>query len=265
MNELQQEEQITLKLVRYLKRLSMEVETIQKQLKSGEIKIRKGKWTESETEVGHGGDAFTTSPLSTMCDKNAERVLTPTGKKLTGRKLVKIPEFETVDLENLKIRVFSAEFPVDAVVTAYQKNSTLENRFTLLIHIAALEKNVAPGDLMDLHGITSDYLMGRMKHMLEADDKQVSARFLALAFNMKFPGPSVKVGRATQQNFFNFASKREAVKAVKDQMSDGVGINSRGTRGMIVDFDEETELDREDEQRGPGAAVVEEREETASD
>ena len=251
MNELQQQEQETLRMVRYLKRLSMEIETIKKQLKSGEMKIRKGKWTETETEVGHGGGENSTSPLSTMCDKNTERVLTPTGKNLTGRKLVKIPEFETVDLENLKMRIFSAEFPNDAAVVAYEKSSTLENRFTLLIHIAALEKNVTPGDLMDLHGITSDFLIDRLKDMLETKDKQVSARFLALSFNMKFPGPSVKVGRATQQNFFNFGSKREAVKAVKDQLG-----------GIISDIDKNP---GEDEQGGPGAAMVGEREEAAPD
>jgi len=250
-NELQQQEQSTLRMVRYLKRLSMEIETIKKQLKSGEIKIRKGKWTEAETEMGHGGDADTTSPLSTMCDKNTERVLTPTGKKLTGRPLVNVPEFETVDLENLKMRIFSAEFPNDAAVVMYERKPTLENRFTLLIHIAALEKNVTPSDLMDLHGITSDFLIDRLKGMIETKDKQVSARFLALAFNMKFPGPSVKVGRATQQNFFNFGSKREAVKAVKEQLG-----------GIISDFDKNP---REDEQRGPRTDVVGEREETATD
>jgi len=251
MNELQEQEQSTLRMVRYLKRLSMEIETIHKQLTSGEIKIKKGKWTEAETEVGHGGVANPTSPLSTMCDKNTERVLTPTGKKLTGRKLVNVPEFETVDLENLKMRIFSAEFPYDAAVRAYEKKSTLENRFTLLIHIAALEKNVTPGDLMDLHGITSDFLIDRLKSMIETQDKQVSARFLALAFNMKFPGPSVKVGRATQQNFFNFVSKHEAVKAVKEQLG-----------GMISDIDENP---GEDEQGGPGAVMVGEREEETPD
>ena len=66
MNELQQQEQETLRMVRYLKRLSMEIETIKKQLKSGEMKIRKGKWTETETEVGHGGGENSTSPLSTI-------------------------------------------------------------------------------------------------------------------------------------------------------------------------------------------------------
>jgi len=254
MNELQQQEQTTIRMVRYLKRLSMEVETIQKQLKSGEIKIRKGKGAKVDPEGGHGGDGNHTSPLSLMCDKNAERLLIPTGKKLTGRPLVKIPDFEPVDLENLKMRIFSAEFPNDVSVIDYEKSPTLENRFTLLIHIAALENNVTPGDLMDLHGITSDFLMGILKKMVDPDetkDKQMSARFLAMAFKLKFPEQSVKVGKAQQNNYFNFGSKHEAVKAVKNQLE-----------GIIGDIEENA---GEDEQRGSGAVMVGEREETASD
>jgi len=237
-NELQQQEQSTLRMVRYLKRLSMEIETIKKQIKSGEIKIRKGKWTEAETEMGHGGDADTTSPLSTMYDKNLERQVVPTGKKLTGRPVVNIPDLKSIDLENIKIRIFSAEFPSDSAVVAYQGKPTLEDRFTLLIHIAALENNVSPSDLMDLHGITTDLLMGVLKKMIDPEqkDKRVASQFLSLAFQLKFPGPT-KIARAEQNNYFNFSTKNEAKKAVKKQLED-------------IEGELEAEPG-EDEQRGP--------------
>lgn len=241
--ELQAQEQLTIRMVRYLKRLSMEIEVIQAQLKSGELRLSKGKG-ERETEKGHGGAGNHTSPLSLMYDKNSERHLIPTNKKLTGRPLKNPPDFEMIDLENLKMRIFGAEFPADSVVVAYEKNPTLENRFTLLIHVAALEKNVTPSDLMDLHGITSAFLMDSLKKMIGVNDKKVSASFLALAFRLKFPDP-VKV-KATQHNFYNFGSKREAVKAVKKQLE---GLSE----------------DRQYEQRGIRAVVVGEREGAGSD
>ncbi len=166
--------------------------------------------------MGHGGAGDNTSHASLMYDKNSERHLVPTNKQLTGRPLKNPPDFEVIDLENLRMRIFGAEFPGDAVVLAYGKNPTLENRFTLLIHVAALEKNVTPSDLMDLHGISSAFLMDSLKKMIDVNDKKVSASFLALAFRLKFPDP-VKV-KAIQHNVYNFGSKREAVKAVKKQL-----------------------------------------------
>lgn len=241
--ELQAQEQLTIRMVRYLKRLSMEIDLIQAQLKSGELKLLKGKG-EREIEKGHGGVGNHTSPLSLMSDKNAERHLIPTNKKLTGRPLKNPPSLEMVDLENLKMRIFGAEFPADSVVVAYEKNPTLENRFTLLIHVAALEKNVTPGDLMDLHGITSAFLMDSLKKMIGVNDKKVSASFLALAFRLKFPDP-VKI-KATQHNYYNFGSKREAAKAVKKQMG-------------------EMSEPRRNEQRGIRAVMVGEREDPGTD
>lgn len=239
--ELQAQEQLTIRMVRYLKRLSMEIESIQDQLKTGELKIAKGVKGKGKLEMGHGGAGDHTSHASLMSDKNSQRHLVPTNKQLTGRPLKNPPEFKPVDLENLKMRIFSAEFPNDAVVLAYEKKPTLENRFTLLIHVAALEKKVTPGDLMDLHGMSSAFLMDSLKKMIGVNDKKVSASFLALAFRLKFSDPVVRV-KATQHNVYNFVSKREAAKAVKKQLG------------------ELSESDRQYEQGGTGAALVGERE-----
>ena len=108
MNELTEHDQIYPRIIKYLKRLFMEIETTKAQLKTGELKNIKGK-------------------------------LIPMDKKLTGRPLKNIPELKPIDLENLKMRVFSAEFPTDGTVITYQKSTTLENRYTLLVHITALE------------------------------------------------------------------------------------------------------------------------------
>jgi len=123
---------------------------------------------------------------------------------------------EPVDLENLRIRVFTEVFPDDPMVHVYQVGTTLENRFNLLIHIAAMEAGVTVSDYMDLHGITMDYLCGELKKAIEGGDKQTSARFLGLAFNLKVP-PKVTVKKA-EQNIFNFGSKAEGVRRVEEQI-----------------------------------------------
>lgn len=189
MNDLTAQDQIYPRIIKYLKRLFVELETIQAQLKTGELKIIKGE-------------------------------LIPTGKKLTGRPLKNISELLPEDIENIEIRVFSAEFPTDDAVIIYQKNTTPENRLTLLIHIATLEKNVTPSDLMDLLGVTNIFLIKRLKEMINTNDKQLAQRFLAMAFGLKFPNPEIRVRKATQQNFYNFGSKREALKAVKKQLKE---------------------------------------------
>ncbi len=238
--ELQAQEQMTIRMVRYLKRLSMEIELIQYQLKIGDWKISKVGKGKGETEMGHRGAGDNTSHASLMYDKNSERHLVPTEKHIRPSRVSRL---KTVDLENLKMRIFGAEFPEDVVVVAYEKKPTLENRFMLLIHVAALEKNVTPSDLMDLHGISSAFLMDSLKKMIGVKDKKAAASFLALAFRLKFPDP-VKV-KATQHNVYNFGSKREAVKAVKKQMGEMIEPGrkeQRGTRAVMVE-----------EREGPGS------------
>ena len=173
--ELQAQEQLTIRMVRYLKRLSMEIDSIQVQLKSGELKLSKGKG-EREVEKGHGGAGNHTSLASLMYDKNSERHLVPTEKHIRPSR---VAELKTVDLENLKMRVFGAEFPADAAVVQYEKDPTFENRLTLLIHVAALEKNVTPSDLMDLHGITSAFLMDSLKKMVIREPFCVPTKLMA--------------------------------------------------------------------------------------
>ena len=215
----------SIRLLQYIQRFKMEMENTRSRLKAGRIRIEKPVYRErgKRPEVGTGGGAITTSPFSSVRDENAERRLIP--KQNAGRTGIDDSrDLEPVDLENLKIRVFSEVFPDDPAVHAYRKGTTLENRFNLLIHVAALENGVTASDYMDLHGLTMDYLCGRLKEMIETKDKQVSARFLAMAFNMKAP-QKVTVRKA-EQNIYNFGSKGEAVDRVGDKIRE-LGVEAR--------------------------------------
>lgn len=204
----------------------MELETTRMKLRAGRIRIEKpGGYRErgKAVEVGTGGGAIPTSPFSQVRDENAGRRLIP--KQNAGRSGEdETRDLEPVDLENLKIRVFGEVFPDDPVVHAYRVSTTLENRFNLLIHVAALENGVTASDYMDLHGLTMDYLCGKLREMIETKDKQVSARFLAMAFNMKAP-QKITVRKA-EQNIFNFGSKGEAAQRVEEKIQE-IGVEAR--------------------------------------
>lgn len=200
----------------------MELETTRNRLKEGRIRIKKGK-RQIGPEVGMGGGALPTSPFSLVRDENFERrlVVKSTRNPPRGNEP---RDLEPVDLENLKIQVFGEVFPDDPMVHAYRLGTTLENRFNLLIHVAALEAGVTASDYMDLHGLTMDYLCGKLKEMIETDNKQRGAQFLAMAFNLKAP-QKVTVRKA-EQNIFNFGSKGEAVERVEQKIRE-IGVEAR--------------------------------------
>lgn len=216
-----------IRLLQYLQRLKMELETTLEKLRSGRIRIErahvgKGKGPE-EVEVGTGGARAQTSPLSLLRDENAERRVVV--KHCSGRPGAdEGRDLEPVDLENLKIRVFTEVFPEDPHVRAYRAATTLENRFNLLIHVGALEAGVTAADYMDLHGLTTDYLCGKLREAIESKDKQVSARFLGLAFNLK--APRVVTVKKAEQNIFNFGSKSEGVERVEQKIKE-IGEGAR--------------------------------------
>ena len=80
--------------------------------------------------------------------------------------------------------------------------------------------------------------MDSLKKMVTISDKGISARFLALAFKLKFPDPVIK---ATQHNYYNFGSKREAVRAVKKQMGEMIESGQHEQRGIRAVMVEERE------------------------
>jgi len=212
----------TIRLLQYIQKFKMELETTRRRLKEGRIRIDKGK-RRIGSEVGTGGGAITTSPFSSVRDENSERrlVIKSTRNAPRGNEP---RDLEPVDLENLKIRVFGEVFPDDPVVHAYRLGTTLENRFNLLIHVAALEAGVTASDYMDLHGLTMDYLCGKLKEMIETDNKQRGAQFLAMAFELKSP-KKVTVRKA-EQNIYNFGSKGEAVERVEQKIRE-IGVEAR--------------------------------------
>jgi len=211
-----------IRLLQYVQRFKMELETTRNRLKEGRIRIKKGK-RQIGPEVGTGGGALPTSPFSLVRDENFERrlVVKSTRNPPRGNEP---RDLEPVDLENLKIQVFGEVFPDDPMVHAYRLGTTLENRFNLLIHVAALEAGVTASDYMDLHGLTMDYLCGKLKEMIETDNKQRGAQFLAMAFNLKAP-QKVTVRKA-EQNIFNFGSKGEAVERVEQKIRE-IGVEAR--------------------------------------
>ena len=215
-----------IRLLQYIQRFKMELETTRSKLRAGRIRIEKPSGYRERgrrAEVGTGGADSSTSPFSSVRDENAERrLITKQNAGRSGEDETR--DLEVVDLENLKIRVFSEIFPDDPVVHAYRASTTLENRFNLLIHVAALEAGVTASDYMDLHGLTMDYLCGKLREMIETKDKQVSARFLAMAFNMKAP-QKVTVRKA-EQNIYNFGSKGEAVERVEEKIRE-IGVEAR--------------------------------------
>ena len=229
--ELQENEMCRIKMICYLKRLSMIVTEIRTKLKTGEITLereKKGKWKTQRGQAPPRSESITSSLVQ---DNFTKRRLVETGRDISkgGRSPKSPPELEIVDIENLKIRLFGEEFPGDEYLKAYVKDPAIDNRISLLVHISQLESFLRPSEYFDLHGLTTDYLVGKLKEMLDTTkDKQIGARYLSLAFSLKHPAPKmVSVSKPTQNNtFYNFESKQEAEQAVRKQisgMADAVG------------------------------------------
>jgi len=221
-NELRDNELLRVKMIVYLKRFVMVITQVKQRLQTGEMTIEKaykGKW---KTQRGQAGVDLPSITSTFIQDNFSKRRLVETGRDLSrGGQLPKHPpELEVVDVENLKIGLFGEEFPDDARVKAYLAEPTLDNRIALLVHISQLESGLHPSEYFDLHGLTTDYLVGKLKDRIEGKDTQAASRFLALAFQLKHPAPkTVKVGSPKQSNYF-FGSKRDAVEAVKKQLED---------------------------------------------
>ena len=201
------------KVLRFLKKYHLELDALQKAISQGNVRI--GKKEIGRPQVGTGDPRNGQITPSPIWDRNIERVLEIRDVKKGGRP--RNVELKPVDIENLKIRLFCEEFPQDPVVVAYTQKPTLDNRFQLLIHISALEKDVQPSDLMDLYGLTDEFLFNKLKSLIDTKDKNVSARYLALAFKLKYPEEK-KVTKAVQNNYY-FSSKKEAMEKVKEQIN----------------------------------------------
>jgi len=234
-----QQEQQRIRLLKYIRRYQAELKDIQDKLITGEVKIidnAKKVREKGKGEMGKAPAATCTSPSSLVRDINSQRTLRYREKRMVGAPLKKenIPVLLPVDLENLKIRIFSSEFPADGVVKLYQKNPTLENRFNLLIHVASLENGLRPSDYMDLHGITMDWLMKRLKEFIDDSDKREASKFLRMAILLHSPEPKkLEVKKAEQTNIYNMTvpdgmTKEDLIERIFDSRDRPKVSNSEG-------------------------------------
>jgi len=201
------------RFLRFLEKYNLKLRELREAVESGRVTI--GKKRIGRPQVGTADPENGQITPSPIWDRNIERVI-EIRDAVKGGRPSKV-ELKPIDLENLKIRLFCEEFAQDPVVVAYLRKPTLDNRFQLLIHISALQKDMSPSDLMDLYGLTDEFLFNKLKSLIDTKDKNVSARYLTLAFKLKYPEEK-KVTKAVQNNYY-FASKKEAMEKVKEQIN----------------------------------------------
>jgi len=225
------------RFLRFLEKYNLKIRELREAVEKGRVTI--GKKRIGKPQVGTADPENGQITPSPIWDRNIERVI-EIRDVVKGGRPSKV-ELKPIDLENLKIRLFCEEFAQDPVVVAYLQKPTLDNRFQLLIHISALQKEMTPSDLMDLYGLTDEFLFNKLKSLIDTKDKNVSARYLTLAFKLKYPEEK-KVTKAVQNNYY-FASKEEAMKKVKEQINaigrlisngNNAGGNDAGGAGEAV-------------------------------
>lgn len=106
------------------------------------------------------------------------------------------------DVEDVKLSTFCDAFPQDMTVQTYQKTPTATCKADLLFHISVIESSLPVKAYMTHHGLSSSYLIQKLKEKIESDDDKVSLKAIETGLKLMYPDekPIRVPSRATQIN-----------------------------------------------------------------
>ena len=217
------------RMIRYRVRLREELRDIEYKLKDKRAYVKREKG-----RMGHGGPTKWESHSSSVRDiKMDRRIEYVSDGRVMGRRPPS--ELEWVDVENVKMRVFSAEFPRDPYVTRYWEKQTVSERLELLVHIVELERSLEVVDVLDLNGVDLDYLAVKLREAIDGEkDYRERGRCLALAVKLREQQKVVKKPAGTPEKKIAPKDIDDALRKQFDAMNK-TEVPVANSRGEIVE------------------------------